>query len=79
MIADIGGDLNIESQLDTSTAKAKQVNVSGSVGKTLRDKQAAASPALIRQPRAMPQSSPNSPAFMQARAVSTSRLMAIRS
>ena len=32
VIADIGGDLNIESQLDTSTAKAKQVNVSGSVG-----------------------------------------------
>jgi filamentous hemagglutinin len=32
VIADIGGDLNIESQLDTATAKANQVNVSGGVG-----------------------------------------------
>ncbi|WP_256443904.1 hemagglutinin repeat-containing protein [Ochrobactrum sp. BTU1] len=32
VIADIGGDLNIESQLDTAKAKANQVNVSGGVG-----------------------------------------------
>lgn len=32
VIADIGGNLNIESQLDTSTAKAKQVNINGSIG-----------------------------------------------
>ena len=32
VIADIGGDLNIESQLDTAKANAKQVNVGGSVG-----------------------------------------------
>lgn len=32
VIADIGGDLNVESQLDAATAKAKQVNVSGGVG-----------------------------------------------
>ena len=32
VIADIGGNLNIESQLDTATAKAKQVNISGGVG-----------------------------------------------
>jgi len=32
VIADIGGDLNIESQLDTATAKSKQVNVNGSIG-----------------------------------------------
>ena len=32
VIADIGGDLNIESQLDAATSKAKQVNVSGGIG-----------------------------------------------
>ncbi|WP_095448735.1 hemagglutinin repeat-containing protein [Ochrobactrum quorumnocens] len=32
VIADIGGDLNIESQLDTSSGKAKQVGVGGGIG-----------------------------------------------
>lgn len=32
VIADIGGDLNIESQLDTSSGKAKQIGVGGGIG-----------------------------------------------
>lgn len=32
VIADIGGDLNIESQLDTATSKAKQVGAGGGIG-----------------------------------------------
>lgn len=32
VIAEIGGSLNIESQLDMSTSKARQVNVNGSIG-----------------------------------------------
>lgn len=32
VVADVGGDLNIESQLDTTTSKAKQVGVGGGIG-----------------------------------------------
>ncbi|WP_064697239.1 hemagglutinin repeat-containing protein [Rhizobium aegyptiacum] len=32
VIADVGGDLNIESQLDTASQKARQFNVGGSMG-----------------------------------------------
>ncbi|OJY04697.1 MAG: hypothetical protein BGP07_12995, partial [Rhizobiales bacterium 63-22] len=32
VVADVGGDLNIESQLDTTTSKAKQTGVGGGVG-----------------------------------------------
>ncbi|WP_176037369.1 hemagglutinin repeat-containing protein [Brucella tritici] len=53
VIADVGGDLNIESQLDTATANAKQVGaglVSGPIHPGLQ----VGCLALIRQPRATP-------------------------